>query len=200
MGSLHDEYVGLAVTKPQFDSIALYCFLWIDENFFPISQFTSFTFKSICFLFLLICSFQFSLQSKCSPRYFTDSVFGMMVWLMLTGGQWPFRTVNVMCVDLDSLTLIFHLRSHFSMLCKCSCRLIEAIVGSAWVANIAVSYVNVPKVVLLDVGKSEVYSVQRTGPRILPWRTPEWMRKRVDISLLNFVSKWRSFRQDFSRL
>ena len=128
-------------------------------DFFPISQFTSFTFKSICFLFLLICSFQFSLQSKCSPRYFTDSVFGMMVWLMLTGGQWPFRRVNVMCVDLDSLTLIFHLRSHFSVLCKCCWRLRDAIVGSAWVTNIAVSSANMLKVVPLDVGKSGVCSV-----------------------------------------
>ena len=77
----------------------------------------------------------------------------MMGWLILTGGQWPFRRVNVMCADLDSLTLIFHLRSHFSMLCKCSCRLREAIIESAWVANTAVLSVNVPKVVLLVVGK-----------------------------------------------
>ena len=42
--------------------ILLICFLWIDGIFFPISQFTSFT-----FLFLIMCSFQFSLQSKCKP-------------------------------------------------------------------------------------------------------------------------------------
>jgi hypothetical protein len=28
-----------------------------------------------------------------------------MVWLMLTAGQWPFRRVNVVYDDLDSLTL-----------------------------------------------------------------------------------------------
>jgi hypothetical protein len=39
-----------------------------------------------------------------------------MIWLMLTGGQWPFRKVNFMCDDLDSLTLIFHFFNHFSMM------------------------------------------------------------------------------------
>ena len=43
-------------------------------EFSPNNQLISFVFKSICFLFLAICSFQFNLQSKCSPRYFTASV------------------------------------------------------------------------------------------------------------------------------
>ena len=61
----------------------------------------SFVFKSNCFLFFLaMCSFQFNLQSKCSPRYFTTSVSGVIVWLRLTAGQWPFRRVNVICDDL----------------------------------------------------------------------------------------------------
>jgi len=42
----------------------------------------------------------------------------MIVWLMLTAGQWPFRRVNVMCDDLNSLTLIFHFFKQFSMICK----------------------------------------------------------------------------------
>ena len=88
--------------------------------FLCINQLISFVFKSICFLFLAICSSQFNLQSKCRPRYFTASVWGTMVWLMLTAGQWPFQRVNVTCDDLDSLTLIFHYFSHFSMMCKCS--------------------------------------------------------------------------------
>ena len=92
-------------------------------HFFPINQLISFVFKSICFLFMAICSFQFNLQSKCNPRYFTASVWGKMVWLILTAGQWPFRRVNLMCDDLDSLTLIFHFFSYSSMMCKCSWRL-----------------------------------------------------------------------------
>jgi hypothetical protein len=42
----------------------------------------------------VMCSFQFNLQSKCSPRYFTTSVWGMIIRLMLTAGQWPFQRVN----------------------------------------------------------------------------------------------------------
>jgi hypothetical protein len=53
-------------------------------DFFPINQLLYFVFKLICFLFLAMCSFQFNLQSKCSPRYFTTSVCGLIVWLMLT--------------------------------------------------------------------------------------------------------------------
>jgi hypothetical protein len=89
-------------------------------------------------------------------RYFTASVWGMIVWLMLAAGQWPFRRLNVMCDDLGSLTLIFHFFSHFSMMCKCYWRLSEAILGSSWVANISVSSANMPNVVSLYVGKSHV--------------------------------------------
>jgi len=60
------------------------------------------------FLFLIMCCFQFSLQSKCSPRYFTDSTCGSTVWLMLIAGQLSFLRVKVMCDDLVSLTFIFH--------------------------------------------------------------------------------------------
>ena len=151
-------------------------------DFFRINQLICFVFKSICFLFLALCSFQFNLPSKYSLKYFTASVWGMIVWLMLTAGQWPFRRVNVMCDDLDSLTLIFHFFSHFSIMCKCSWRLSEAMVGSSWVGNIAVSSANVPNVVSLDVGKLDVYSTLRRGPRLLPWSTPEWMWMfRIDV-------------------
>jgi len=121
------------------------------------------------------------------PGYFTTSVCGTIVWLMLTAGQWPFRRVNFMCDDLDSLTLTFHFFSHFSMMCKCSGRLSLATVGSSWVANIVVSFANVPNVVSLNVGTSDVYRTYRRGPRMLPWGTPEWMWKRLEFSLLNFL-------------
>jgi hypothetical protein len=58
----------------------------------------------------------------------------------------------------------------------------------------------VPNVVSLDVGKSDVYSTQRRGPRMLPWGTREWLWKRLEVSPLNFVSNWRSFRYDFRKL
>ena len=35
---------------------------------------------------------------------------------------------------------------------------------------------------------------------MLPWGTPEWIWKLGDVSLLNFVTKWRPCRYDFSKL
>jgi hypothetical protein len=42
---------------------------------------------------------------------------------------------------------------------RCSWRFCEAVVGSAWVANMAVSSSNVPIFVYVDVGRSDVYSM-----------------------------------------
>jgi hypothetical protein len=64
-------------------------------EFLPISQLISLIFKLIFYIFLAIWSFQVSLRSNCRRRYLTDSALGMMVWLILTAGQWPFRRVNV---------------------------------------------------------------------------------------------------------
>jgi hypothetical protein len=50
-----------------------------------------------------------------------------------------------------------------------------------------VSFANVPNVVSVDVGKSDVYSTLRRGPRSRPWDTPEWMWKWLELSTLNFV-------------
>ena len=47
--------------------------------------------------------------------------------------------------------------------------------GFAWVANIAVSSANVPIVVSLDIGRSDVYIMYSSGPRMLLSGTPEWI-------------------------
>jgi hypothetical protein len=62
-----------------------------------------------------MCSFQFNLQIKPSPRHFTTSVCGLTVWLVLTAGQCPLRRVNFMRDDLDSLTLIFYSSAIFRL-------------------------------------------------------------------------------------
>ena len=111
------------------------CFLMIDLSFLPISQLIYFAFMSVCFIFLAMCSFQFSLQSKCSPRYCTDSTCGSTVWLMLIAGQLSFLRVKVTCDDLVSFTFIFHFFSQFSTVLRYSWRLREATMRSAWVAN-----------------------------------------------------------------
>jgi hypothetical protein len=78
-------------------------------DFFPINHFTSLVFKSICFIFFWRRVHSISTCNRSVvPRYFTTSVWGMIVWLMVTAVQWPFQTINVMCDDLDSLNLIFN--------------------------------------------------------------------------------------------
>ena len=57
-----------------------------------------------------------------------------------------------------------------------------------------------PNIVTLEVGKSDVYSTKTRGRRMLPWSTPEWMWKRLEVSPLIFFSNWRSLRHDFSKL
>jgi len=64
----------------------------------------------------------------------------------------------------------------------------EAVVGSGWVVKMAVSSAIVLGIVLSDVGRSAVYIVYKSGPRMLPWGTPESTGKRDDVSLLNFVT------------
>jgi hypothetical protein len=165
--SLHDNYFGVADATPYFNSVAPYgfhyCFFWweicvLQRDGIFSNQLISFVLNRFFFSILAMCSFQFNLQSKCCPRHFTASVWDMKVWLMLTAGQWPFRKVKVMCDDLDSLTLIFHFFSYFSIMYKCSWILSEFIAETSRVENIVVSSVNVPNLVFLDVGKSDVYS------------------------------------------
>ena len=131
----------------------LWGFFSIDRwDIFHINKLISRVFKSICFLFWRWLLSNLTCNRTVVPRHFTTSVWCMIVWFMLNARQWSFRKVNVMCDDLDWLTLIFHFCSHFSLMCTCSWRLSEAIVGSSWVANIAVSSANVPNVVSLNVG------------------------------------------------
>jgi hypothetical protein len=66
--------LGLLAQTPQFYSVAPYridCrFVDVDwwEFSFPVMQLITFVFKSVCFLFMAMCPFQFNLRSKCSPR------------------------------------------------------------------------------------------------------------------------------------
>jgi hypothetical protein len=64
--------------------------------------------------------------------------------VQLNRGHLSFRSVNVVWMDFISLTLNFHLLSHFSISMRWSCKLVVAVVGLSWVAKIAVSSANVP--------------------------------------------------------
>jgi hypothetical protein len=74
----------------------------------------------------------------------------------------------------------------------------EAVVGSGCVVKMAGSSANVLSIVLLDVGRSAVYIVYNNGPKMLPWWTPESIGSLVEVSLLNFVTKYLSCRYDFN--
>jgi hypothetical protein len=69
----------------------------------PMIQYKSFTFKSICFLFLAICCFHVSLESKWNPRYLTLDDCGSAVMFRYTDGHFPFFRVKVTYSDLVSL-------------------------------------------------------------------------------------------------
>ena len=56
-------------------------------DLYRVNLLISFCFEVDLFSYLAMCSFQFILQSNCSLKYFTTSVWGMIVWLVLTAGQ-----------------------------------------------------------------------------------------------------------------
>ena len=89
-------------------------------------------------------------------RYLTESLLGIIVLLMVTWGQVCFRSVKVTCEDFFSFILKPHFWNHFSMESRHRWRVDEAITGSAWVANSAVSSANVAIVTTFDIGKSAV--------------------------------------------
>jgi len=74
---------------------------------FSSNQYSSLCRRSICFRFL-ICSFQFSLFSKCNPRYFTVAAGGISTLFKQIVGLGSRRSVKVRYIDLDSFILIFH--------------------------------------------------------------------------------------------
>jgi hypothetical protein len=77
-------------------------------DFLPMTQYKSFTFRSICFLFLAKCCARVRLESKCRPRYFAVGDCGITVLYMLTTGHCSFLSVKVTCTDFVALILIRH--------------------------------------------------------------------------------------------
>jgi phosphatidylserine synthase len=74
-------------------------------DLYPMIQYKSFTFKSICFLFLAICCCHVSLESKWIPRYLTVDDCGSAVLFRYNDGHFPFFSVKVTCNYLVSLCL-----------------------------------------------------------------------------------------------
>lgn len=96
--------------------------------------------------------------SGCNPRYFRSSASGSWQTISWTGGQVSFLMVK-------APTPPFLLPWLYS--------LSEAEMGLGWEARNAVS---LAVIVSLVVGRSEVYRRYSTGPKTLPWGTPELIR------------------------
>jgi hypothetical protein len=54
----------------------------------------------------------------------------------------------------------------------------------------ALSSAKVLRIVVSDCGISAVYNVYNSGPRMLPWRTPESTGNEDEVSLLYVATKY----------
>jgi hypothetical protein len=63
---------------------------------------------------------------------------------------------GIQCLDFSSFIFIFHLRVHFSILCRCVCKFAEAVMEFEWFDRMAVSSANVLRAVFGDRGMSAV--------------------------------------------
>ena len=64
----------------------------------------------------------------------------------------------------------------------------------------AVSSANVLRIVLSDCGTSAVYIVYSSGPKLLPWGTPERIENGGEVSLSYVVTKCLFYKYDCRRL
>jgi hypothetical protein len=80
--------------------------------------------------------------------------------------------VNVTWTDLDLLAFILSFLIQFWIIAMFVCSFCEAMAGSLFVPNTAVSSGKVSVLNSGEVGRIAVYSRYNNGPRTLPWGTP----------------------------
>jgi hypothetical protein len=78
---------------------------------------------------------------------------------------------NVTWAELHSLAFILHFFIHIFIASSLVCSSYDALPGSLFVANTAVSSANVGAVDSVEIGRSAVYSFYNSDPRTLPWGT-----------------------------
>jgi hypothetical protein len=64
----------------------------------------------------------------------------------------------------------------------------------------AVSSAKVLRIVVSDCGISAVYNMYNSGPRMLPWGTPETIGNEDEVSLLYVATKYLFCKYDFRSL
>ena len=124
------------------------------------------------FLLLIIWVFHVRRLSKCIPKYMVASARGISVPFSVTGGQVFLRVVIVTCTDFSSFGFIFQLTIHLEILSRLSWSFTDALVGCSLTESTAVSSANVPIMIPLVKGISEVKRLYKIGPSTLPCGTP----------------------------
>jgi hypothetical protein len=147
-----------------------------------------------CFRFLTICCFHVNLLSIVIPRYLIYVFRGIWISLMVTSGVEFFRRVKVMEQDLFSFILIRHFSNQVYRVLKWYWRSDAALLESSLTDNTTVSSANVPRVVLVEVGRSDFYRTYKVGPRTLPCGTPAFIGCSSDFSFPTLTWNCRSFR------
>jgi len=105
----------------------------------PSSQYILLSWIPSYFCLVVMCFLQFSLWSRCNPKYLASSAWGTFRLFKITGGHISVRVVNVTCTDVASLTLILHFFSHFCIHKRPSRKRWDISIWFSWVARIAVS-------------------------------------------------------------
>jgi hypothetical protein len=146
----------------------------------------------ICFRFLTICCFHVNLLSIFIPRYLISVFRGIWISLMVMSGVELFRRVKFMEQDLFSFILMRHFSNQVCRVLRWYWRSDAAVLESSLSDNIIVSSANVPRVVLVEVGRSDVYRTYKVGPRTLPCGTLAFIGCSSDFSFPTLTWNCRS--------
>jgi len=108
-------------------NIALYSnnlFSVVSCDFLPSSQYIFPNYNSSCLRLVSMCFFQFSLRSRCIPKYLVSSVCGIVYPFSVTNGHVSLRVVKSALII--PLALILHFLNYLdvpvlSMMILCDC-------------------------------------------------------------------------------
>jgi hypothetical protein len=135
-----------------------------------------------CFRFLAICCFHVHMLSIVIPRYLISVFRGIWISFKVESCVELFRRVKVMEQDLFSFILICHFSNQVCRVLKWYWRSDAALLESSLTDNMPVLSVNVPRVVLVEVGRSDVYRTYKVRPKTLPCGTPAFIGCSSDFS------------------
>jgi hypothetical protein len=122
-----------------------------------------------CFRFLAICCFHVNLLSIVIPRYLISVFRGIWISLMVNVRCWTLPKGESYGARFIFIYLIHYFSNQVCRVLRWCWRSDAALLASSFTYNMTVSSANVPRVVLAEVGRSDVYRTYKDGPRTLPW-------------------------------